>query len=252
LSLALLLKNHFKREQDPDTLNTFIEYFLFSIRRNLEIRNFTSCNDLFSTLDTRPDSTDKIEAQFSVEIDSLWPILERDLRDSTDGTQTALTFVKRCGSAGVNYLLDWLSEEQEQRVRSRILNYVETMNHSQVAPELQKRLTDDRWYVVRNMVTLLTRIKADQKLSYIHRALQNHDPRIAKEALKFLMGEASRDHIPLLQALLQHPDKNIRAQALRAVPRFGADNVRSTLHAMASNDPVSELRTLAGSLLNKS
>ena len=173
------------------------------------------------------------------------------LRDAGAGADVALQYLIHCGDAGAEFLLEWLAEEEDRRTRSRIVGFAEKLNRDSVLRAIEKRLSDPRWFVVRNMVTIAGRLEIPNAVSFMERALEGGDVRVAKEVIKVLFKSVSEKNAPVVLTLLHHPDKSVRLQALRLVMLFGLDKGEavSALQKLASADPVPEVRTLASSIL---
>lgn len=77
-------------------------------------------------------------------------------------------------------------------------------------------LKDERWYVVRNMVTILGELRCKEAVLPLKKPLYHEDQRVRKEAVRALMkigGEASE---AALISLLEDPDQVIARQAISA------------------------------------
>ena len=176
---------------------------------------------------------------------------QQELKETGPNTEIILEFLRRAGEAGADFLLEWLAEEEDQRVRSRIIGYTERLDQDCLLPVMEKLLADPRWYVVRNMVTISGRLNLPNSVPFMSKAMQDPDIRVAKEVVKALFKSVTASNAPLVLHLLQHADKSIRLQALRLVTLFGLEkgDARVTLQKMAATDPVPEVRTLASSIL---
>lgn len=111
----------------------------------------------------------------------------------------------RLGARALGALLDALSAGEDRGVR-RALSQVITLFGESAVAELELRLQDRRWFVVRNMATLL--------------------------------GEArSRGSVPALTALLAHEDNRVRRAALQALARIGGPRARGeVVRCLTSGD----------------
>ena len=82
-------------------------------------------------------------------------------------------------------LLDWLEVEEQRWLRRAICQLV-TETGTAALPELWKRLQADRWYVARNMLSILGMINDPSSLEVIKPLLRHPHPQVRKEALKSL------------------------------------------------------------------
>ena len=90
----------------------------------------------------------------------------------------------------INPLLDALSTENESSVRNLLLSVIVTFG-SDIIPEALKRLKDERWYVVRNMIYLL-RICGGKRyqskyLDHMKKLAKDKNIKICIEAVKTLL-----------------------------------------------------------------
>lgn len=90
----------------------------------------------------------------------------------------------------MNPLLDALSTENESSVRNLLLSVIVTFG-SDIIPEALKRMKDERWYVVRNMIYLL-RICGGKRhqskyLDHMKKLAKDKNTKICIEAVKTLL-----------------------------------------------------------------
>ena len=90
----------------------------------------------------------------------------------------------------MNPLLDALSIENESSMRNHLLSVIVTFG-TDVIPEALKRLKDERWYVVRNMIYLLRicggKRYQSQYLDHIKKLAKDNNIRICIEAVRTLL-----------------------------------------------------------------
>lgn len=211
--------------------------------------DYAACSAFLEKLPSASEGIDV--AALAQSLPALRQAFRSSLRDPGTGADVALQYLVHCGEAGAEFLLEWLAEEEEKRIRSRIIGLAEKLDRQHVLKATEKRLTDPRWFVVRNMVTIAGRLDLPDAVSFMERALQHDDVRVAKEVVKVLFQSVSEVNAPLVLTLLHHPDKSVRLQALRLVMLFGLEKGEAVpaLHKLAIADPVPEVRTLASSIL---
>jgi hypothetical protein len=76
---------------------------------------------------------------------------------------------------------------------------------------------DSRWFVVRNMVTIVSKMPLPELPEWMKKAAHHPDARVSRELLKILYRGPAKSHVPLALALLDHADKNIRIQTVHLV-----------------------------------
>ncbi len=154
-------------------------------------------------------------------------------------------------------LLDALSTESDPSVRKFLLYVLSTFG-SDVIPEAVRRLNDERWYVVRNMIYLLRECGGEkylkQYLNHIKRLAKDKNNKICIEALKTLLEFDTRIAPSYLKHYLRSKNFELRQQAVMlagaykvrdVVPYLIELLVKKDLFGTESYYKVSIVRTLA-------
>jgi HEAT repeat protein len=105
---------------------------------------------------------------------------------------------------------------------------------------LGERLSDDRWYFVRNIVSILGENKTDQAIAILRKAGDHKNARIRLEVIKGLSSIGGKKAAAVLPKFLQDADYDVQLLAVRAFadfPRIGAEDAKPLL-------PFLEERTL--------
>jgi HEAT repeat protein len=116
-------------------------------------------------------------------------------------------------------LLDALSEETDPTVRKFFLSVLGGFR-SDVIPEALRRLNDERWYVVRNMIYLLRECGGVKYVNRIKPLAKHADRRIAMEAVKTLLHFNVPGAFPYIRGYLQSKDLELRDQAIRLIGAY--------------------------------
>jgi HEAT repeat protein len=82
-----------------------------------------------------------------------------------------------------------------------------------VAP-VAAMMKDQRWYVVRNMVTILGELRAPEAVIPLRSAVRHSDQRVRKEAIRALMRIGGEPAEATLMTLLEEPDDGIVKHAI--------------------------------------
>lgn len=131
-----------------------------------------------------------------------------------DATDPAVRLLRALGPRAVNGLVDLLAEEQD-RARRRVLIDVLSQVAVNDRAAIVSRLSDDRWYVVRNLLTILRQsgpVVGDP--GYLQ-TLRHTDSRVRVEAIRALAGGGDAA-LPHLASALDDGDEKVR-QAAAAV-----------------------------------
>jgi HEAT repeat protein len=125
-------------------------------------------------------------------------------------------------------LTDALGEEDDLATRKLLLQLLTDMG-PEVLDEAVKRLGDERWYVVRNMIHLIRELKGTQHAERINALSRSSNRRVASEAVRTLLQFNVPAAKPGLKLLLERPDP---ALFLEAVHLAGAYKVREVVPAL--------------------
>lgn len=136
----------------------------------------------------------------------------KSLQDRVEA-QTVLFIL---GERAVKKILAALTEEKNLIVRKAMVDLV-TKIGTPAIPYIVKYLEDERWYVVRNMVTILGGMGTDEVAQHIANTLQNSDPRVKKEAIKALSKNPSPISITALGECCFDGDENIATISISAI-----------------------------------
>jgi len=117
------------------------------------------------------------------------------------------------GSLAIDPLLEQLAEEQDMSVRKSLVDLL-----SEMAPtylnEIGAHVSDSRWYVVRNVVSILGSTRTSAMLPYMERTLRHHDVRVRRETIRALSSVPDRvAHEMLVHALTDDDAQNVQLSA---------------------------------------
>lgn len=76
---------------------------------------------------------------------------------------------------------------------------------------------DKRWYVVRNSITILTRIGDKRSVGYLEKAAKHDDRRVRLELVKALRESPGDEALTVLRTLVHDPDAEVRREAVNAI-----------------------------------
>lgn len=122
----------------------------------------------------------------------------------------------RLGARALTPLLDALSATEDRQAR-RALSQIIGLYGEAAVPEIELRLRDERWFVVRNMATLLGEIRSPRPVPAIVELLVHEDGRVRRAALQALArigGPAATAHVV---RCLTSGDPELQVQAILAL-----------------------------------
>lgn len=157
-----------------------------------------------------------------------------DLRQhdkSSPEYQRLYAFVSAVEREATEVLLQLLAEEEDRTSRIFILDLVKDLGKNQIAL-LGGHLSDDRWYVVRNIVSILSETKTDQAIAFLRKAADHKNIRIRQEVIKGLLSIGGKKAAGVMAKFLRDKDEDILATAIRAyadLPGIGAEETAPLL-----------------------
>lgn len=138
-------------------------------------------------------------------------------------------YFQALGPHAVNGLVDRLATEDGAGTRKIICFLLRDLG-APIVEELAAKLSDSRWYLVRNIVMVLGSVGTDKALLALRGALSHPDARVRFEVAA-AAGKAASPHAQrMLEVLLDDQDGRVRKNAAAALLRAGAvDPLRAVL-----------------------
>ena len=131
-------------------------------------------------------------------------------REETDAVLVALE------ERSVGPLLQALAEEEDLLVRKAIVEIVTRIGRVAV-PTILENLTDYRWYMVRNMITILGTLGMPDLAPHVAATLSHPDLRVKKEAIKALSRIPHPSSVTALCDLCFFPEETVALAATAAL-----------------------------------
>ena len=107
----------------------------------------------------------------------------------------------------IPYLIDALIEETSQIIRRFLMEIIKQFG-SKVIPEATKRLNDDRWFVQRNMLYILSETDSKEVAAYIKPFCKNENSKVRVAAIKCLLNAADNYAIEIIREQLKSNQDN--------------------------------------------
>ena len=157
----------------------------------------------------------------------------RRLRDRGGvNRKDAETILVAFGERSVKPLLVALAEEEDLLVRKTILDIIVAIGPPAV-PAILDNLHDSRWYVVRNMVTILGNLGIPDLAPHITSALSHPDIRVKKEAIRGLSRLEHPSAVTALSELCFFPEETVALTATAALSLKKEEEAVLTLYRRA-------------------
>jgi HEAT repeat protein len=140
-----------------------------------------------------------------------------EMRSHSKGSpeyQSAYAYLSNLEREATETLLELLAEENDRTARIFLLDLVKDLGKNQLTL-LAEHLSDGRWYVVRNIVSILGESHADQALGYLFKVMNHKDVRIRQEVIKGLITIGGKKSASLLTKFLKDRDIDTQMMAVR-------------------------------------
>ncbi len=143
-----------------------------------------------------------------------------DLEDDSKDILIIKSYLELLGEEAINVLLTILGKEEKRIIRKLIVqilidigqNYIELFAH---------RLTDERWYLVRNIISIFGEIRNEKAIAYISTVLNHSNPRVRAEAIRSLGLIGGEKSSKLLISSLKDRNIEFRRKAVRWLGEIG-------------------------------
>ena len=136
------------------------------------------------------------------------------------------------GESMIDPLLEVLADEQDMAARKGLIELISSSARDYI-PELGARLTDPRWYLVRNVVAILATTRSAAVLPYLQRTLRHSDARVRRETIRGLAAIRAAMSDSILAAALNDADAQNVQMAARYLGLVGARSAIPVLEQVA-------------------
>ena len=132
------------------------------------------------------------------------------------------------GMSAIDPLLEVLADEPDMSGRKALVDLISTVAGGRI-DELGKRVTDPRWYFVRNVVSILGATRKPEIVPYLGRTLRHSDARVRRETVRALANVPDVMSQEMIVGALEDPD----AQNVQLAARYlGSLKVRGATAAL--------------------
>ncbi len=113
----------------------------------------------------------------------------------------------------IPYLIDALAEEDSMSIRRFLIDLLKQFG-DKIVHEIIKRLNDERWFVKRNMLYLLSETDSREVIEYIRPYCRDENPKVNIAALKCLLNVGDRFAIDIIKEYLSSNEKEKIEQSI--------------------------------------
>src|SRR2546427_6984340 len=136
------------------------------------------------------------------------------------------------GDTGVDCLMEDLAQERDRGRRALLLSVLAHVARGRYY-RVAKWLSDQRWYVARNAVTVLYRSGREEVIPLLVEATRHREPAVRREAARGLVEMTGIDALPHLSALARDEDRTVRAAVMAALGTMVKPGACETLGSLA-------------------
>jgi hypothetical protein len=137
-------------------------------------------------------------------------------------------FIEFLDKGAIEPMVKYLGELKTIHARKNIIDVLIVLGRKDIQA-VSKGLSDERWYVVRNIIYILRKIGDRRAIEYLLRTVRHGDVRVRKEVIKALGELGSREVIQTLRECLDDPDMQVRVQAAKAFGSIGSEPAKRIL-----------------------
>jgi hypothetical protein len=156
------------------------------------------------------------------------PLLAKVISPAEGDAASTLRLLERFGEVAVEGLLEDLAEEEDRGRRALLLGVLAEMARDHRGP-VAARLSDSRWFVARNAVTILYRSGSSDVGPLLVQAASHPHPAVRREVVTGLLEVAGLDALPELMPLAGDRDESVRISVVRALGGMTSAEASSAL-----------------------
>jgi hypothetical protein len=159
-------------------------------------------------------------------------ILERATGSMADEIER---YMKHLSPESIPDLIDILGRLESRRGRRVMCNVLIDLAKGRI-DQFLPYLKDERWYLVRNVLTIMGQMKASSSIKHIRPLVSHPEIRVRREALTALSLIGEREAVEALVASLKDSDARIRVSAARSLSRLGKAGLNPILQVVLAKD----------------
>lgn len=156
-------------------------------------------------------------------------------------SEASMSLILEIGTPFIGPLLDRLSIESNRSARRIYLNLLTRLGEV-CLPQTISRLTDERWFVVRNMLYLLRELGNADVLPHVRPYIQHRHPKVSQEALKTCLVFRDKEAVPYLLNQLKGENESILLQAVSLAAQCDDPTVYNRMVALLKEGGVMNFR----------
>lgn len=209
-----------------DTLKFFKETIKFSLRQgdiNMVVQMLKRAKEILEDPLSAEEMKKYIKILFTYPAsDEVMSILGEVLDISTDIDEEVFKeFVELLDKKAILPFVKILGEIKTPHGREKVIEALVFLGRQNIKT-LATALNDTRWYVVRNIIYILRKIKDKGAIEYLLKAMKSEDTRVRKEVIRALADLGGQEILKPLKEHLDDPDVGVRIESVRAIGNTGS------------------------------
>lgn len=177
--------------------------------------------------------------------ETMQPLIDRLQAVPAQDSKHVRSLLERLAALGRKNLIAALADEPNRSKRRRLFNFITSLG-PQIVPEVVRFLSDERWYVLRNMVALLRAVQDRSTIPHLQKLVNHPDLRVRMETIKtlFVLDPMS---VPqsVLDNLFADADVKLAETAVGLVGTYGIkEAIGPLLRVLEGNDVFGSKRSL--------
>jgi hypothetical protein len=113
-------------------------------------------------------------------------------------------------------LLELLAAEKDRSIRRYLIDILKELGKGQI-DTIGQRVSDSRWYFVRNIVSILGETRDEGSLSFLEKVMDHKQPQIRHEVIRGLINVGGKRAAGLLLRYLRDKEPDIQLMAVRGL-----------------------------------
>lgn len=130
--------------------------------------------------------------------------------------------LRHFGGPALDAVLDLLANAEDRTTRSQLVSLAADLAATDTQ-RIAQRLGDPRWYVVRNIATILGRVGGADVLTPLISLSTHQDATVRREVARGLVRSGGSDAVPYLRRLADDREASVRTTALNAIGGLTSD-----------------------------
>jgi HEAT repeat protein len=244
-----VLDDYLKLEADEDLLDQIVDLWAHEVGEAIRRRDEPLLVALTTSL--RPDGAARADPRRATYFDAallrlLSPSFLASIGRPDEEPGASAALLAHLGPMAVDALFDVLAEEPDRAARARLLGMLRTLAPASL-DRIVRRLSDPRWWVVRNAVHILARVGGPDVPRLMAEAAKHPMPTVRREAVR---GLAASGADPMVTSLLRQIaeaelDDEVRTSAMNALGGLAAPSALEELVGIARSSPNRRLQGAA-------